>query len=103
MLDNKKSINLKNKNKNKLSPLNNNNVNTHKLPENNNNSKSKKRPIETDKTNYSIKGSKILSNGKTKEKMPIYHKKIDKNNKLLLINKLGKNKMNNSCDNAKNA
>lgn len=33
--------------------------------------------------------------------MPIYHKKIDKNNKLLLINKIGKNKMNISCDNVK--
>ena len=100
-LDNKKLINSKNKNKNKLSTLNNNNYNSHKLPENNNNSKSKKRSIYIDKTNYCINGSKILSNGKTKEKMPIYHKKIDKNNKLLLINKIGKNKMNISCDNVK--
>ena len=103
-LDNKKLNIMKNKNKNKLNNLlnnnnkNNNNFNSHRLQENKNNSKSKKISIFNNKANYYFNGNKVLSNGKSKEQMPIYHKKIDKNNKLLLIHK---NKMNISSDNVK--
>ena len=112
-LDNKKLNLSKNKNKtklrNSLNNINNNNkinninnynynYNSHRIAENKNNSKSKKISIFNDKTNYYINGNKVLSNGKSKEKMPIYHKKIDKNNKLFLIHK---NKLNISSDNAK--
>ena len=110
-LDNKKLNLSKNKNKtklrnslnninnnNKINNINNYNYNSHRIAENKNNSKSKKISIFNDKTNYYINGNKVLSNGKNKEKMPIYHKKIDKNNKLFLIHK---NKLNISSDNAK--
>ena len=110
-LDNKKLNLSKNKNKtklrnslnninnnNKINNINNYNYNSHRIAENKNNSKSKKISIFNDKTNYYINGNKVLSNGKSKEKMPIYHKKIDKNNKLFLIHK---NKLNISSDNAK--
>ena len=109
-LDNKKLNLSKNKNKTKLrnslnninnnksNNINNYNYNSHRIAENKNNSKSKKISIFNDKTNYYINGNKVLSNGKSKEKMPIYHKKIDKNNKLFLIHK---NKLNISSDNAK--
>ena len=99
-LDNKKLNLSKNKNKNKLNNILNNNTsnNSHRILENKKNSKSKKISICNDKINYCVNGNKVLSNGKSKEKMPIYHKKIDKNNKLLLIKK---NRMNISCDNVK--
>ena len=97
-----KNINIiHNKNKNKLNSFNNNNsLNNQKLPENNYNSKSKKISFFKDKMSC-YKNGQILSNGKTKGEMPIYHKKIDKNKRLLYINKNKNNIINISSDNVK--
>ena len=96
-----KNINIiHNKNKNKLNSLNNNSLNNQKPPENKYNSKSKKISFFKDKVCY-YKNGKILSNGKNKGEIPIYHKKIDKNKRLLCINKNKNNIINISSDNVK--
>ena len=97
-----KNINiLHNKNKNKLNLLNNNSINNQKKLENNYNCKSKKISFFKDKMNCYKNGNQILSNGKNNGEMPIYHKKIDKNKRLLYINKNKNNIINISSDNVK--
>ena len=83
-------------NKNRLNlPFNNNSLNSLRLQENNYIAKSKKISFFKDKNN-NFKNSKE----KAKETL-IYHKKIDKINKLLWINKIKNNLINISCDNVK--
>ena len=82
-------------------PYNNKSFNGQKLKENNYNIKTKKISIFKDKINYFKNGNKIVPKGKDPEIMPIYHKKIDKNNRLLLINKVKNNIINISSDNVK--
>ena len=73
---------------------NNSSLNSQRLLRNKYNIKSNKMTFDKNKLNNSKKNTKIIQ-----EESPIYHKKIDKNHKLLLINKIKNNIINISSDN----
>ena len=98
--DNKK-FNKKYKSKDKLNSLNKKSIKKKSIEKNNYNIKLKKISIFKDKQNCCQNGNKIVPNGKNKEEVLIYHKKIDKNNKLSWKNKIKYNFINISSDNIK--
>ena len=77
---------------------NNSSLNSQRLLRNKYNIKSNKMTFDKNKLNNSKKNTKIFQIWKNKEESPIYHKKIDKNHKLLLINKIKNNIINISSD-----
>ena len=88
------------RNKNQLDLFyNNDSLNSQRLLRNKYNTKKNQITFNKDKINNPKKNNKIIQKWKNKKEFPIYHKKIDKNNKLLLINKIKKNKINISSDN----
>ena len=89
------------KNKNEFNLMYNNKSNkSQKLLEDNHSLKTKKISYFKDKLNVG-KIDKNISHQKKKEGLPIYHKKIDKKHKLIIINKMKNNIINISSDNIK--
>ena len=92
------------KNKKELNLLyNNKSFKSQRFLQNNYSIKAKKISFFKDKLNTCKIDNNMVLKGKQKpkEKMPIYHKKIDKKHKLILINKMKNNIINISSDNAK--
>ena len=88
--------------KNELNLINNNkSINSQRLMENDYPTKTKKISFFKDKLNTCKIENKIIPKDPKKEKCPIYHKKIDKKHKLILINKMKTNIINISSDNLK--
>ena len=90
------------KNKNEFNLIYNNKTNkSQRKLEDNHSLKTKKISYFKDKLNVGKIDNKNISHQKKKEGLPIYHKKIDKKHKLILINKMKSNIINISSDNIK--
>ena len=88
------------KNKNEYNLIyNTKSTKSQKLMEDNHSIKSKKISYCKDKLNTGKIDNKNISSKVKKEGLPIYHKKIDKKHKLILINKMKNNIINISSDN----